>query len=186
MEPKFRAIPQFTRSAKYVADVSWSHLEDHLFGYEKDSATMGMPFELDPDFQRAHVWDREKQIRFVEFVLRGGSSARTILFNCPGWQAVRPRPRPDHRFVLVDGKQRLEAARAFLRGDFKAFGYFYKEYTDRLPLEARFTFHVNDLETNAEVLQWYIDVNAGGVAHTTEEIEKVRALLQACGRKGGT
>jgi hypothetical protein len=43
---------------------------------------------------------------------------------------------------------------------------------------ADFLVHVNDLKTRKEVLQWYIDLNAGGVAHTEEEINKVRQLLE--------
>jgi hypothetical protein len=36
---------------------------------------------------------------------------------------------------------------------------------------------VNELKTRREVLQWYLDLNAGGVVHTTKEIERVRELL---------
>jgi len=38
--------------------------------------------------------------------------------------------------------------------------------------------NVNDLQTRAEVLQWYIDFNSGGVVHTAEEIARVKALLE--------
>lgn len=31
--------------------------------------------------------------------------------------------------------------------------------------------NVNDLKTEKEVLQWYVDMNAGGTPHTKEEIE---------------
>ena len=37
--------------------------------------------------------------------------------------------------------------------------------------------HVNNLKTKREVLQWYIDMNAGGTPHTTEEIERVKKLI---------
>ena len=44
--------------------------------------------------------------------------------------------------------------------------------------DANFVFITNDLETRAEVLQWYIDHKAGGIAHTDEEINKVKILLE--------
>ncbi len=40
-----------------------------------------------------------------------------------------------------------------------------------------FVFCVNDLQTRAEVLQWYLDLNEGGVVHTSEELNRVRAML---------
>lgn len=38
--------------------------------------------------------------------------------------------------------------------------------------------NINDLQTKADVLQWYIDFNSGGVVHTDEEIERVKKLLK--------
>lgn len=38
-------------------------------------------------------------------------------------------------------------------------------------------FNVNDLKTEKKVLQWYIDMNAGGTPHTTEEIERVKKMI---------
>ena len=32
-------------------------------------------------------------------------------------------------------------------------------------------------ETEREVLQWYVDMNAGGTPHTTEEIDRVKKLI---------
>lgn len=59
-----------------------------------------------------------------------------------------------------------------------AFGFLYSEYADQLPLNARFKVYINNLETMAEVLQWYIDLNDGGVAHTEDEINFVKNLLK--------
>lgn len=44
-------------------------------------------------------------------------------------------------------------------------------------IEDALRINVNDLKTRDEVLQWYIDINAGGTPHTKEEIERVRAML---------
>ena len=60
----------------------------------------------------------------------------------------------------------------------KAFGLYRNEYGDQPDqLDASFKVHVNNLKTRAEVLQWYLDLNTGGVVHTDEEIEKVKQLL---------
>jgi hypothetical protein len=164
---KFADIPQITR-AHYRINVSWPYLEEQLAHF----AETGL--ELEPDFQRAHVWTEEQQIRYVEWVLRNGKSGREILWNCPGWQRNYDGP-----VVLVDGLQRITAARKFMNNEIPVFGSYCAEYTDRLHMiRADFIFYVNDLTTRAEVLQWYLDINSGGTAHTSNELDKVRELLK--------
>jgi hypothetical protein len=133
-----------------------------------------MEVQLDPDFQRAHVWTEEKQIKYVEFVLRNGRSSRDIYWNCKGWMHTFEGP-----LVLVDGKQRIRAVQRFLSNEIPAFGHLYNQYEDRLTgVRADFIFHINNLKTRAEILQWYLDLNDGGVVHTKKELEKVQLLLQ--------
>ncbi len=165
--PLFKDIIPFTQRANYRVNVSWDYLE----GWLKDHSEI----DLNPDFQRGHVWTMEQKERYVEFILRGGLSSRDIYFNYAGWMSDYRGPG-----VLVDGKQRLDAVREFMDNTIHAFGYCRTEYTDRLPrLVADFTVHVNDLRTRSDVLQWYLDLNTGGVIHTSEEIERVKALLEA-------
>ena len=166
----FKDIPQFTTDGNYRIDVSLRSLKEEIERYTSDKHKLNM----NPDFQREHVWDQEKQIKFVEFILKGGTSARIIYFNHPGWMRSFKG-----EFVLVDGKQRLEAALKFLDNKLPIFdGLYYKDFTGHFPLSTRLTFCVNDLKTRKEVLQWYLDLNTGGVVHTDEEIERVRNLLE--------
>lgn len=171
---KFSDIPKFTRSANYRVNVEWKYLEEQLEQYA-DRSIAGYSFDMNPDFQRGHVWDVEKQRNYVEFVLRGGQSSREIYWNCPGWQA-----NYQGCMVLVDGKQRVEAARAFMRNELAIFGgHYYKDFTGTIrSCDAYFNFNVNNLSTRAEVLQWYLDLNEGGVVHTKEELNRVRELLK--------
>ncbi len=167
---RFRDIPKFTEWGHYAVDVSWGYLKDYVAGHEKSHG-----FDRDPDFQRGHVWTRLQQIAFVEFTLKGGKSGRNILTNCPGWNRGKSGP-----MVLVDGKQRLTAVMAFLDDEIPAFGHLYSQYTDKLDLiDHSFRWHVNDLKTRAEVLTWYLELNAGGTPHTDEELTRVRGLLAA-------
>jgi hypothetical protein len=169
-----RSIPKFTREANYGVDVGWNFLLKFL------EQEIGDGLDLDPDFQRAHVWTREQQVRYIEFVMRGGTSGNVIQTNCPGYQKGDKRGP----YVLVDGKQRLNAVVSFLNNEFRIFegepyGGFCGDY-DRLDmLIARFRWNVNDLGSRAEVLQWYLDLNTGGTIHTNDEIEKVRKMLEA-------
>lgn len=170
---KFADIPPYTKSGSYRINVGWDFLEEHLRHWS-DTLIPGGGLELDPDFQRAHVWTLDKQIAYVEYILRDGKSSRVIYWNCSSWMK-----RFDTPIQLVDGKQRLEAVRRFLGNELKAFGSYFKEFEDSLRrVGPDFIFEMNDLRTLAEVLQWYLDLNTGGVVHTNEEIEKVKTLLE--------
>ncbi len=166
---KFSDIKPFTRSAPYHADQPWELFIPKL----QEDWIDELGLDIDPDFQRAHVWNETQQIRYVEYILRGGKSGRDLYFNHPNWMTSFKGP-----FVLVDGKQRLQAVRRFMNNEIKIFGdNKFSDFEDRLGYAPSFSVNVNDLKTRKEVLQWYIDLNAGGVAHTEDEIQKVVQLL---------
>ena len=165
---KWSEIPKFTNDGNYKVNVSWDYIEHWISRHKID---------LNPDFQRGHVWTEKQQIIYVEFCLKGGKHSNLIRFNCPGWMQDFRGP-----FVLVDGKQRLEAVRKFLCNELPVFGgHTITAFEDSLLLQRSndFIFAVNDLTTRNEVLQWYIDINSGGTIHTPEEIEKVRKLIES-------
>lgn len=164
---KFEDIPRFTRPGSYQVNMLLHHIPEWIERHEEE-----LGLQLNPDFQRGHVWTREQQIKYIEFILRGGKSARTIYFNHPGWLS---NWKGD--FVCVDGLQRLTAVMKFINNEISAFGTFYNEFEDKIPLYITLVFNVNNLQTRKEVLQWYIELNTGGTIHTEEEINKVRELL---------
>ena len=165
---RFKDIPQYSR-ARYATDVPLTHIPDWISRNNRE-----LELDMDPDFQRAHVWTEDKQIHYLKHILRGGTSARDIYWNHPGWMG-----NWKGTMVLVDGKQRLEAIRLFLNNEVKVYGSHFCDYEDPRGLTLLgVKMHVNDLQTRVEVLQWYLDMNDGGVVHTSEEIEKVRALLE--------
>jgi hypothetical protein len=175
--PRFQDIPQFTRHAGYAVDVSWGFLlkyyEEHVDSYKLDT---------NPDFQRGYVWTPIQKVRYVEFILRGGQTGRDIYLNSPFWNSHSTPPKNLYNeYVLVDGKQRLDAVLGFLRNELQVFGGSYRQdYTDNMRLTGpSFKWHVNDLKSRAEVLQWYLDLNTGGTVHSEDEILKVQAMLAA-------
>lgn len=105
---KFSDIELFPR-ANYVVDVDWNYLETHIKHAIEDDG-----LDLNPDYQRPHVWSQQQQIAYVEYVIRGGEVGKNLIFNCPNWQHELVH-KDKNKYELVDGKQRLEAARAFLR-----------------------------------------------------------------------
>jgi hypothetical protein len=173
-QPLFRAIPQFTASPDYAVTVPWQSIDRTLDDYKEPYG-----LDLDPDFQRGHVWTEEQQIAYIEFILSGGKTGRELLLNQSsfagrGGGGTEP-------MVLVDGKQRLTAVQRFLHDEIPAFGYFYHEFGDKIrmsPSGPNFTFRINDLKTREAVLKWYLEINSGGTPHSKEEIMRVSKLLE--------
>jgi hypothetical protein len=154
-------------------------MEEQLKSWDDRSGIEGcLGLDLDPDFQRGHVWTEQKQIEFVEYCLKGGAGSRDIYFNHPGWNT-----HYKGLMTLVDGKQRLESVRKFLRNELPIFdGHCLNDFDKPKRMlrisDAYLNFHVNNLKTRKELLQWYLEINTGGVVHTDEEINKVRDLLE--------
>ncbi len=170
-----RLVVPYTRDGAWECDYDLRGVIRFIRAQEEDHVAI----DLDPDFQRGHVWTSAQQEAWLIHILRGGKNGRRIFFNHPGWQG-------NYKGVmqLIDGKQRIEAIRAFLNNEVTPWGYTYKELcpdltTRRLVLSRNtIRINVNTLKTREEVLQWYLEMNDGGTPHTSEELEKVRTMLR--------
>jgi len=163
----FNQIKQFP-NIHYRIDVSLAHLQEQIDTYVNEHS-----LDLNPDFQRGHVWSRYQQIEYMEFLFKNPTSGREIYFNHPNWMSTFKG-----HFVLVDGKQRLTAALKFLNNKIPIFNHYKNEWQGMYSFEIGFSFHIAKLKSRKEVLQWYLDFNSGGTPHSTEEIEKVKKLLE--------
>ena len=165
---KFTDIPKLTRSPPYHVDITLDYLKSWITEHEEE-----FNLQLNPDFQRGHVWTEEQQISYMQYLLRGGSSGREIYFNMPGWMGDF-----NGEFVCVDGLQRLTACLAFIDNKVPVFGAYISEFEDRLRMSnVNLSVHVNNLKTKREVLIWYIEMNESGTIHTKDELDRVRKML---------
>jgi len=169
---KFKDIPRFVRSGGYEVHHSIDFAIQKIEEFQSKDELSAL--DMDPDFQRGHVWSTEQQVAWLEFFMRGGVTGNVIYFNHPGWQG-------DYKgeFVIVDGKQRLEAIRRFIYNEIAVFGSYRKEFTDSIwSFCPSIKFNINTLKTRKEVLQWYLDLNSGGTPHSSDEILRVKLLLE--------
>lgn len=168
---KFKDIPQLTGDGKYKVDYEMRSIVRAIEDYIREDG-----LQLVPDFQRGHVWTEQQQINYIEFILRGGKTGRDFYFNHPQWMGSFKEGRMG--FVCVDGLQRITALMRFVHNEIKAFGYYCSEYEDGLrQATGRFTVHINDLKTQREVLQWYLEMNSGGTPHSPEELNRIRSMI---------
>lgn len=159
----------------YQVNVSWEYLLEKIHNYEIRKNGIAA-LNINPDFQRGHVWTRKQQIAYIEFKLSGGTGSDIIYFNCAGWMDDFKGP-----FVLVDGKQRLEAIRLFIENLLPVFGnYFLKDFEDKEIILRKndVIFNINNLKNYNDVLKWYLEMNSGGTPHTKTELEKVKRMIK--------
>lgn len=77
---KLSDIPKFRSWGHYSLKVGWDDLQDRIKRYMET-----YKLNFDPDYQRGRVWTSEQRSAYVEFIMRGGTAARDLIFNCPGW-----------------------------------------------------------------------------------------------------
>ena len=98
---KFTDIPQLlTNKANYKVDVGFKYFSKTINQYVEEYGLI-----LNPEFQRGHVWTEEQQEKYIEYVLKGGTSGKEIFFNKPSWHCKAKTEYDD--FVCVDGLQRI-------------------------------------------------------------------------------
>ena len=174
-----RPLPE----AAYSVDVAIKRLEAFLAGQDAQLQTVGGGLEMEPDFQRGHVWSQDQRSRYVESVLRGQAPTR-LLFNSPNYVGSHGSvggDLPRNVMQCVDGLQRTAALIGYAQGHVKAFGRTAADFESG-PFGAgrlRVQFVVYQFEFRNDLLQFYLDINGGGVVHTQEELDRVRALMSA-------
>lgn len=159
-------------TGNYMIDTLISDLKDTIERYQRE-----FNLELDPDFQRSHVWTEDQRVRYIEYLMQGGQTP-PIYFNHEGWMKSFQGD-----MVIVDGKQRLTSLLLFLDNKLRVFHSmdpsgegFLAEHFDYIPYTIK--IGINDLPTRSQVLEWYLQMNSGLIAHTTDELDKVRSLLR--------
>lgn len=174
-------IPRFIPGGHYAVDVHFGYMNEWINGHLRD-----MDVDLDPDYQRGHVWTDEQRTKYVEFMLRGGESSNIIHWNHPSWMCIYDPRRTDlpNALSIVDGKQRVTAVLRFMRNELPAFGHYYEEFEDAKPYTGlggpRLRMCVNNLSSRRDLLTWYLQLNDGGTVHSREELDRVRGLLEEC------
>ena len=134
------------------------------------------PLTLDADYQRPRAWTAAQQSAFVGWAMTGGE-VPVVYCRRISW---------DKPTEVVDGKQRIIAIHAFVRGKIPAvFAHNGREHTvwwrdldeiDRRSRSLDLRMSYNNW-TRRQALDFYIRLNSAGTPHAPEEIERVRRLL---------
>lgn len=166
----FQDIPSRIK-AGYFLDIDLDDLGSTLEHYKERHG-----LELNPDFQRGHVWTEQQQIDYIEFLLTDPDRDKStqVVFNCPGWMSSNWKKE----MVCVDGLQRITACLRFLNNEIPAYGTYYKDYSGWM--NAKLQFVIGAFHKKSDILKWYLEINSKGTPHTDEEIQRVQKMLEDC------
>ena len=144
--------------------------------------------DMDPPYQRDHVWTETQQMDFMGFLLEGGRAPEFFVRELPYTDPRNPTPP---YYEIVDGKQRMLAMYRWWKGEIPA--RLGPEYNYRLiwmkdfglvslrRIKRDVSCNVQFLKekTDAQIMRLYLRLNRGGTPHTEEEIAKVQTMLEA-------
>lgn len=174
MGVNFKDIPQFIQNNSHDIDFTMIDLVRRIEKWEKEEG-----LEMNPIFQRGNVWTEEQQIRYIEFLLRGGKTSKIIYLNRKSLDPIEDSKKMN--FVCIDGLQRYTAMKRFVNNQIQVFGCYMNEYEDARTYRRKIIglkINTNSLQTNEEILQWYLDLNTRGTIHSKKEILRVKKLLK--------
>ena len=165
----------------------WRYLVEDVMGREAHGSSEGRhAWVLSPDYQRGPVWTMDQQERFIGHVLAGGVVPPIY---------VQRHEKADHAPVaeywdlpceVIDGQQRLRAICSFVEGKIGAQVYHggeWHHYTwAQMSKPERRSMNVSSRITFVDLsredrLRFYLRLNGAGVAHSEEELDKVRRML---------
>lgn len=186
LSPELLSDRMFPRT-NYQIDVGWRYLEAHL------EMEFEVGLDLNPNYQRDHVWTDAQRVAYLEHILLGGEVGRTLIVAHVG-RNEEYHNRPDGSiyllgYSLVDGKQRLETVRRFLKDEIRIFagiggkeeGYLWSECSQGVRIAGggfSFRWVRVSVPTKADLCGLYLKFNEGGTPHTKEELDRVRKLEQ--------
>lgn len=145
---------------------------------------------LDPDYQRDHVWTEEQQRKYVGFILQGGEDRPMIINIGPRGNGVEGSGDDEFTSEMLDGKQRYTALTKWNRGEIRAelWDGTLLHYDNLLDADGH-TYLNRSLNTlflnfglvrlsRVEALEYYLRLNFGGTVHSSDELRRVRKLLE--------
>ena len=132
--------------------------------------------DFNPEYQRGIEWNESQQVKFVEWVLRGGNTGK-LYFNDPMFR------KSGGTLEVVDGKQRLYSFVRFLKNEFTVFNEFveggvtYSDIENQISFTVKLRYAVNTISDKSKLLNWFLDLNRGGTYVSDSHIEKVKSLI---------
>lgn len=180
---KLADLPKYYKS-NYHTEVGIGYLKEFIKTIDEDTkCEFGEDFmlEMNPDFQRGHVWNQDQKVKYLEHLLMEGESGKEILFNATFYSKDNYVPMNSY---CVDGLQRITAILEFFEDKFSIFhsvkkeGFKASEIKDVKRMKnIRLKVRVGSFQSKKDIMKWYLQINKGGTPHSEEELRRVQELV---------
>lgn len=165
--------------------------ENYVIGGVKTIEVNWNPFIYDKNgnkvcYQRGFVWNTEQKQLLIESIYKG-ISCGVILIRKRGWKTLEKMAENGETEIafsdIVDGKQRLDAVRGFIKGDFPDIhGNYFADLSNKS--QHLFGNHqlfqyaeMSENTSDEETLFQFLKMNHEGVPQSKEHLKFVEKLL---------
>lgn len=132
-------------------------------------------YNYNPDYQRSYVWTNKDKLEYIDSIFEGRDLGKFIVIEYP-------YNEDDNRYVVLDGKQRMNAIKDFTQGKIQLYNYYWHELlpSDRWHIENK-VIQYAQLDggrlTKLQILKIFYNVNFGGVPQTSEHLAEIRKMI---------
>jgi hypothetical protein len=155
---------------RYSVDIPLGGLERNLEQFKVN---------IDPEYQRGHVWTEDQQSMFVGAFLENCKACPPFIMNFVDGTTYGPSE-------VVDGKQRITALLRWLKGEIIAhapcgISVWHKDLdeVDQRHIDMMTTLQWKFVGlSKVDVMKYYLRLNSGGTVHSQKELDRVRKLIE--------
>ena len=169
----------------YSVTIEFSYLESQI------ERNLRYGLDLNPEFQRQHVWTEAQRVAYLEHILTGGETGKDILLGDTGEPGIDGK---SPNFVIIDGRNRLAAIRAFVAGEIRVFagrggraeGWKWDELGISLRRShiASVRWSIVRASSLSNLVALYLKFNEGGTPHAAADLDRARAIRERLAREG--
>lgn len=124
--------------------------------FEKLSKTYELRMDNEWQVREEIVEGREKRYleRYIEYLIKGGEEGKVLYINLD---------RERNRIDVVDGRKRIEIIEGYIGNKIKAFGHYYREFseTDKKEIDNRVKIRIkeSEIKTRREIIRYFTELN---------------------------
>jgi hypothetical protein len=173
---KYRTTEELDKNQSLIEDndIRFSYMRRQISSI-LHSIYGGSGLDLNPDYQREHVWSEEQKVDLIDSIFKNIEIGKFTIIRRKFSEEL------DNYYEVLDGKQRIQAILDFYECRFKYKGLTYNDlnWIDR----NHFTnYSVSWAETepltDKQKYRYFLKLNKCGVPMSKDQIEKVEKMLE--------
>jgi len=139
-----------------------------------------MGFDLDPDYQREHIWTEQQKIDLIDSIFRNIDIGKFTIIRRP-WGNDPHKPATPLLYEVLDGKQRITAIVDYFLNRFKYKGKYFSELCPRDRghfKHYRISYAECEPLTQEQKYRYFLKLNTCGTPVDPNHIKKVQEMWE--------